>query len=116
MSNYTLSRLLDTLFEHGRVTFVTNMAPATTDPVEGATPSSQEQGAIGFAQYVYKLQQGQYANLTRRFCNSTTLSDVTIRFGVNGERVFYGHKLLLAGRSSYFKAAFTGNFAVSKSS
>ena len=41
------------------------------------------------------------------------MSDVTIRYGNEGERTFHGHRIVLASQSDWFKAAFTGRFAVS---
>ncbi|KAF2134680.1 hypothetical protein P153DRAFT_427337 [Dothidotthia symphoricarpi CBS 119687] len=42
--------------------------------------------------------------------NSKTMSDVIIRYGKEGERTFYGHKILLASRSRWFRAAFMRSF------
>ncbi|KAF2868183.1 BTB/POZ protein [Massariosphaeria phaeospora] len=44
------------------------------------------------------------------YCNSKEFSDVTIRFGAQGERVFHAHKVVLCARSHWFRAALSGNF------
>ncbi|KAF2649986.1 hypothetical protein K491DRAFT_573422, partial [Lophiostoma macrostomum CBS 122681] len=49
-----------------------------------------------------------------RYKNSKTLSDITIKYGTNGERIFYGHKIILCKYSRWFQAAFTGNFKESE--
>ncbi|KAI4659426.1 uncharacterized protein J4E78_005854 [Alternaria triticimaculans] len=47
------------------------------------------------------------------YSNSRVLSDITIRYGVSGERTFEAHKVVLSAMSYWFKAAFTGQFAES---
>ncbi|KAF1969483.1 hypothetical protein BU23DRAFT_571560 [Bimuria novae-zelandiae CBS 107.79] len=71
------------------------MTPIPSDPANGSGRSADEHNPYGFAQ----------------FYNTTTLSDITIRYGENGERIIHGHKFFLAGHSKWFKAAFTGQFA-----
>ncbi|CAI6340729.1 unnamed protein product [Periconia digitata] len=44
---------------------------------------------------------------SRSFADSPTLSDVTIKFG---EHTFHAHKVVLAMKSDWFRAAFCGNF------
>ena len=47
-----------------------------------------------------------------QFKNPTELSDIKIKYGAHGERVFYGHKVILCKEARWFKAAFTGAFKV----
>ncbi|KAI4931170.1 hypothetical protein J4E85_003759 [Alternaria conjuncta] len=47
------------------------------------------------------------------FSDSKILSDITIRYGPIGERIFEAHRIVLSSKSYWFKAAFTGGFAES---
>ncbi|KAI4684069.1 hypothetical protein J4E81_009232 [Alternaria sp. BMP 2799] len=47
------------------------------------------------------------------FSDSKVLSDITIRYGAIGERIFDAHRIVLSSKSYWFKAAFTGGFAES---
>ncbi|KAF2134684.1 hypothetical protein P153DRAFT_427340 [Dothidotthia symphoricarpi CBS 119687] len=44
-----------------------------------------------------------------RYCDVKALSDITVRYGQEGERVFYGHRIMLCSVSRWFQAAFTVN-------
>jgi hypothetical protein len=56
------------------------------------------------------------ANLEKRsrYCNSQSLSDITIRYGDQGERVFYGHKIVLSSEITWFQTVFNSGFKVRK--
>ncbi|PVH96147.1 hypothetical protein DM02DRAFT_731403 [Periconia macrospinosa] len=45
------------------------------------------------------------------FSNSPTFSDIVIRYGDSGGCTFYGHKIILATASDWFRAAFCSGFA-----
>ncbi|KAF2113926.1 hypothetical protein BDV96DRAFT_647422 [Lophiotrema nucula] len=65
--------------------------------------SSEHVDSVGKAHKRQKLGFESYYN-------SETFSDVTIRYGNEGKRKFYGHRLLLSSKSYWFKVAFTGRF------
>ncbi|KAH7115866.1 hypothetical protein B0J11DRAFT_571642 [Dendryphion nanum] len=46
----------------------------------------------------------------KQYYNNPVYSDITIRYGLKGERIFYGHKIVLASHSRWFVAALEGNF------
>ncbi|KAF2113928.1 hypothetical protein BDV96DRAFT_577304 [Lophiotrema nucula] len=67
--------------------------------IEDGRPSQARQdGGSGYKQYF----------------NSPTLSDITLRYGPNGEYTVYAHKIVLCSQSSWFRAALTGNFKESE--
>ncbi|CAI6340723.1 unnamed protein product [Periconia digitata] len=51
-----------------------------------------------------------------RYCNSEQHSDIKIRYGLQGENVFHGHKVILSVASDWFKNALGGNFSVRNNS
>ncbi|CAI6340733.1 unnamed protein product [Periconia digitata] len=67
------------------------------------TPGSAASGARG------PSEDGMEASSKKgmeAFENSQVLSDVVIRYGAEGERVFYGHQVVLAAQSPWFHEAF----------
>ncbi|CAI6340728.1 unnamed protein product [Periconia digitata] len=70
--------------------------------------ASEDDGALSSRQKDYSTYAG--------FANDPMLSDVRIRYGDAGERVFHGHRILFATQSEWFRAATCGNFAESNMS
>lgn len=72
---------------------------------------------LGFEESVAKCIEATYADkIDHSYSDLKVLSDITIRYGASGERTFEAHRIVLSAKSYWFKAAFTGQFAVSLSS
>lgn len=79
------------------------------DDTAARTPITDE--PLGYERYWFAATTIVRKIDVSSYYNSKSLSDITIRYG---DRVFYGHRILLCGFSHWFRAAFTGEFKVSQ--